>query len=262
MSEMKISEYHDGVPSPEILAHTAVVRFDKNTQGRDFVVGDIHGMFDHLGALLKNVSFDEERDRLFSVGDLVDRGPQSNDALKWLEHPWFHAVRGNHEQFVIDSENPEQLDIWINYNGGDWWLKVDESEQGTYRAAFASMPLAMEVDTDSGCVGIVHADVPPFISWEHFISLLESRDRDATLYALWSRNRITGQGSSRPVSGKVDRIYCGHTPTRMTVQLENVCYIDTGAVYAIEGYEEAKLTLVEVQPAPHREFSILTVEPV
>ncbi len=261
MSEMNVSEYHDGMLSPAVSADTAVVRFDKNSQGRDFVVGDIHGMFDHLEALLANVSFDEKKDRLFSVGDLVDRGPQSEDALKWLEKPWFHAVRGNHEQFVIDSENEEQLNIWINYNGGEWWLNVDESRQPAYRAACAKMPLAMEIETDTGFVGIVHADVPPFISWEHFISLLESRDRDATLYALWSRNRITGQGSSRAVSGKVDRIYCGHTPTRMTVQLENVCYIDTGAVYAIEGYEEAKLTLVEIHPAPHREFIILTMEP-
>lgn len=261
MSEMEISQYHDGAPPPEILADTAVVRFDRNAHGRDFIVGDIHGMFDHLEALLERVSFDDGKDRLFSVGDLVDRGPQSADAVKWLEHPWFHAVRGNHEQFVIDSENPEQLDIWINYNGGEWWLNIDESEQGQYRAAFKSLPLAMEVDTDSGIVGIVHADVPPFISWEHFISLLESRDRDATLYALWSRNRITGQGSSRPVGGEIDRVYCGHTPTRMTVQLENVFYIDTGAVYAMEGYEEAKLTLVEIHPAPHREFSILTIKP-
>ncbi len=259
---MKISEYQDGMPSPETTVDNAVVHFDKNTSGRDFVVGDIHGMFDHLDALLKQVSFDEEKDRLFSVGDLVDRGPQSADALKWLELPWFYAVRGNHEQFVIDSENQEQLNIWISYNGGDWWLDVDESEQPAFRAAFAKMPLAMEVETDSGYVGIVHADVPPFISWEHFISLLESRDRDATLYALWSRNRITGQGSSRPVSGKVNRIYCGHTPTRMTVQLENVFYIDTGAVYAIEGYEEAKLTLVEIHPEPHQENSILTIQPV
>ncbi len=262
MSNMKVSEYQDGIPAPEIKAETAVLHFDKNEKGRDFVVGDIHGMFDHLRALLKNVSFDESKDRLFSVGDLVDRGPLSQEALEWLEHPWFHAVRGNHEQFVIDSENEEQLNIWINYNGGEWWLNVEESEQPAFRAAFAAMPLAMEVETETGYVGIVHADVPPFISWEHFISLLESHDRDATLYALWSRNRITGQGSSRAVSGKVDRIYCGHTPTRMTVQLENVCYIDTGAVYAVEGYEEAKLTLVEIHPAPHREFSILTMEPL
>lgn len=262
MSSMKVSEYHDNMPSPAVSEETAVAHFERNTDGRDFVVGDIHGMFSHLEALLDRVEFDEASDRLFSVGDLVDRGPESADALKWLERPWFHAVRGNHEQFVIDSENPEQVTIWINYNGGEWWLGLDASEQEAFRRAFSEMPLAMEVETESGRVGIVHADVPPFISWEHFLSLLKARDRDATLYAIWSRNRITGHGASRPVSGDVERIYCGHTPTRMIVQLENVYYIDTGAVYALEGYDEAKLTIVEISPAAHREFDILTIDPV
>ena len=81
--------------------------FTMNDNGRDFVVGDIHGMFGALEGLLAEVEFNEEHDRLFSVGDLVDRGPDSNRALEWLAKPWFFACRGNHEQFVLDSSNPE-----------------------------------------------------------------------------------------------------------------------------------------------------------
>ncbi len=262
MSELKISEFHDGMPTPEVSAGAAVVRFEVNATGRDFVLGDLHGMFAHLEALLNEVAFDESTDRLFSVGDLVDRGPESERALEWLDHPWFHAIRGNHEQFVLDSENEEQLDIWVGQNGGEWWLNVDESRQKLFRTRFSHLPLAIEVKTKNGSVGIVHADVPPFITWERFVSLLEIHDRDATLYAIWSRNRITGQGSSMAVAGKMDRIYCGHTPTRTTVQLENVCYIDTGAVYALDGYDDARLTLVEISPERHREFDIATKDPV
>jgi hypothetical protein len=64
------------------------------------------------------------------------------------------------------------------------------------------------------------------------------------------------------VTGRMDRIYCGHTPTRTTVQLQNVCYIDTGAVYALDGYEDARLTLVEVSPERHREFDLATIDPL
>jgi serine/threonine protein phosphatase 1 len=239
-------------------ADKAVARFGRNEAGRDFVVGDVHGMFEHLKRLLTDLDFREERDRLFSVGDLVDRGPHSRSALQWLSRPWFFACRGNHEQFAIDSRDPDQHDLWINYNGGEWWLELDEHERTRFRERFDALPLAMEVETASGRVGIVHADVPPFVTWERFMELLESGNRDAGLYAMWSRNRVAGAASARPVDGGVERIYCGHTPTRRTVRIGNVWYIDTGAAYMREGYEEARLTVVEIHPERHREYAIGT----
>ncbi|MGI9331821.1 MAG: metallophosphoesterase [Gammaproteobacteria bacterium] len=233
-----------------------VQRFGMNQDGRDFVVGDIHGMFRHLSALLEQIEFDSEHDRVFSVGDLVDRGPHSGEALEWLDKPWFHACRGNHEQFALESEDPDQLDLWVGHNGGDWWLEVDSQDRETFRRAFGELPLAMEVQTRTGTVGVVHADVPPFMSWDHFMVLLESRNRDAVLYATWSRNRITGFNISTPVSGTVERVYCGHTPTRETVKIDNVYYIDTGAAYGKDGYDDAKLTIVQVHPERHREHSL------
>ena len=165
-----------------------LVRYGRNPDGRDFVVGDIHGMFHHLEVLLEDIGFDIQRDRLFSVGDLVDRGPHSADAFNWLDRPWFVACRGNHEQFAIDSVDPEQLDVWVKRNGGAWWTELSETEQAEFRRRFSELPLAIEVDTESGMVGIVHADVPPLISWDRFVDLLESRNPDAIFYAMWSRN--------------------------------------------------------------------------
>ena len=118
------------------------------------------------------------------------------------------------------------------------------------------------IETASGNVGIVHADVPPMLTWERFADLLESRDREAALYAMWSRNRIQGSSSRLPVKGRVERVYCGHTPTRSTVCLQNVYYIDTGAVYVQEGYEDARLTVVEIHPERHVEHEIRTSDSV
>lgn len=42
----------------------------RNRRGRDFVVGDVHGCLRTLEHVLREVGFDEDRDRLFSVGDL------------------------------------------------------------------------------------------------------------------------------------------------------------------------------------------------
>ena len=242
--------------------HPAVVRFEHNRLGRDFVVGDIHGMFPHLEALLAEARFDEERDRLFSVGDLIDRGPESSRALEWMGQPWFHACRGNHEQMAIDSLDPEQLDLWMSWNGAQWWLEIDPSHQDRFRRAFARMPLALEVETRTGLVGIVHADVPPFVTWDAFVERLRRGSRSDRWYAVWSRNRVSDFRGGIPVTGSVDRVYCGHTPVRGTVRSDNVHYIDTGAVYVHSGHREARLTMVEIHPARHREYDIETARRV
>ena len=198
---MKLSELPPYQPAPELRSGRVVVRYERNRSGRDFVVGDIHGMFPHLRSLLDEIEFDPATDRLFSVGDLVDRGPESDMALEWLDHAWFHACRGNHEQFVIDSIDPVQYDLWINHNGGAWWLDLDDASRVQFRDVFANLPLAIEVETATGVVGIIHADVPPLVAWSRFMELLRARDRDAALYALWSRNRVQGSGPRLPVRG-------------------------------------------------------------
>ena len=72
-----------------------------NTLGRDFVVGYVHGQLNMLDHLLAAVRFDSAKDRLFSVGDLVDRGPDGGALLLRLERePWFYAVLGNHEALM------------------------------------------------------------------------------------------------------------------------------------------------------------------
>lgn len=234
--------------------HPPYRRFARNPAGRDFVVGDIHGMFPALCELLALVRFNEERDRLFSVGDLIDRGPCSHEALDWLAKPWFHSVRGNHEQFLIDSDDPATRDLWIRHNGGGWWLDCDPRERDAFREACTALPIAIEIAASKGKVGVVHADAPRSNSWTDFLALLESRDERAVEHALWSRERVAAHSSGR-VSG-VDLVLCGHTPTTRIVEAENVRFIDTGAVY--RQYASARLTMIEIEPEWCRAVSVPT----
>lgn len=229
-------------------------RFAGNTVGRDFVVGDVHGMFPALRELLALARFDEERDRLFSVGDLIDRGPDSRGALEWLAKPWFHAVRGNHEQLLLDSDDPSVRDLWIQHNGGDWWLDCGPAERAAFRMACADLPIAVEIAASWGRVGVVHADAPRSNSWADFLSLLESGDERAVEHALWSRERVAGRSPGR-VEG-VDLVVCGHTPTRRIVEVENVRFIDTGAVY--RQFAGARLTMLEIEPGRSPATSVPT----
>ena len=57
--------------------------FGVNAAGHDIVVGDVHGCFRTLARALDAVGFKAGGDRPFDVGDLVNRGPYSAEAIDW-----------------------------------------------------------------------------------------------------------------------------------------------------------------------------------
>lgn len=79
-----------------MLTNTTVRTLPLNTQGTDYVVGDIHGCFDLVDQALARLGFAPDQDRLLCVGDLIDRGPQSAQVDAFLARPYVYAVRGNH----------------------------------------------------------------------------------------------------------------------------------------------------------------------
>ena len=118
-----------------------VQRFTRNLSGRDFVVGDIHGHFTKLQHALDSVAFDPSMDRLFSVGDLVDRGPECELVLEWLAKPWFHPVRGNHDDYVC-RHHTAQIGNWLR-NGGAWFQGIPFNEREAYAVQFRELPIAI-----------------------------------------------------------------------------------------------------------------------
>lgn len=205
-------------------------KFARNTSGRDYVVGDIHGEFVLLEKALDECGFDGRRDRLFSVGDLIDRGRDSPASLAWLAKPWFHAILGNHEAMALDAvDDPDTFFWWTRVNGGQWWLEQDEELRRRMLEALAALPLAIEVETSTGPVGLVHADVPVGVAWDRFMDRLASGEARAREVALWGRSRARGSAGGE-VEG-VARIYCGHTPVDSPRVADNVYFIDTGACY-------------------------------
>lgn len=199
--------------------------YERNTQGRDFAVGDVHGYFKRLQTVLDKAGFDPSTDRLFSVGDLVDRGPESKDVLQWLAKPWFHAVKGNHEDIAVRfaKGNPVDVDAY-RANGGGWFIDLEPSEQLRFAQAFEALPLAIEVVTEQGLVGLVHADCPQK-NWANLDAALRASKSDRSL-CIWSRARLENEYPG--VVAGVRAVVVGHTPLSKPVVLGNVYHIDTG----------------------------------
>ena len=65
----------------------------------NYAIGDIQGCYKEFKLALKKVNFNLEKDYLWLVGDLINRGP---DSLKLLKHVYkirkrTHIVLGNHD---------------------------------------------------------------------------------------------------------------------------------------------------------------------
>lgn len=211
----------------------SVKRFTINTDGRDYVVGDIHGCYSKLKETLHQIQFEPSRDRLFSVGDLVDRGPENTAVHQWLSFPWFHPVMGNHDDMARRWPKGNMELETYRRNGGGWNIDQHKNEQIRTSDAMAGLSLAIEVETELGVVGIVHADVS-HEKWEQFVAALsgtlgEHEKRRARRAALYSRERITSE-NRWGIQG-VRAVVVGHTPVDKPVQLGNVYHIDTGAVF-------------------------------
>lgn len=215
------------------MGNNLVLKVGRNTQGRDFIVGDIHGHFSKLIAHLGTIGFDpDEGDRLFSVGDLVDRGPENDSVLQWLEKPWFFAVQGNHEDMAIRWPNGNMDTGHYMANGGAWNVTKTRDESLVFADAFAELPVAIELETAHGLVGIVHADCP-YPNWNDFTEQLQSANinkstlKNIISRAQWDRSRLSMDGLFGPVTG-VRAVVVGHTPLDEPTWSDNVLHIDTG----------------------------------
>ena len=120
-----------------------------------YAVGDVQGCLDPLLRLLEQVTFDPRHDQLIAVGDLVNRGPQSLDTLRFCKDlgPAFKMVLGNHDLHLLavahgvrGPTNKDTLDAIL--------AAPDRLELLNW---LHSQPLLLE----AGDYHLVHAGIPP-----------------------------------------------------------------------------------------------------
>jgi bis(5'-nucleosyl)-tetraphosphatase (symmetrical) len=123
-----------------------------------YAIGDIQGCHAELRALLKKLRFRPDRDRLWLVGDLVNRGPASLAVLRFVRALGDNAITvlGNHDLHLLA----------VAY-GADHRLRPDDTLQQVLAARdrdplldwLITLPLAHYDPTHNDLM--VHAGLPP-----------------------------------------------------------------------------------------------------
>ena len=224
---------------------------------RIYVIGDIHGRLDLLDALITKIHADLKDipapDPLtVTLGDYIDRGPNSRGVLERLAHNPFLmpylALKGNHEELLTTFlDDPSVLGKWRRLGGLEtlhsYGVPVAPLMRGTgfeeaaeqLRAALPDAHLefvsSLKLSANSSLYFFCHAGIRPGIPLE----------RQSADDLLWIRQEFL---NSKMNFGK--RVVHGHTPTERPEVLPNRINIDTGA------YATGCLTCLVLEGSQHR----------
>ncbi|TNE70803.1 serine/threonine protein phosphatase [bacterium] len=187
-------------------------------------IGDIHGCSLTLQALLTQLKPFEDRTFVF-LGDYIDRGPNSKDAVSTLiafaaTHKCVF-LRGNHEQMLLDVQNGEPNANWIA-NGGKMTVQSYLNDAKRFELPyqhthfFRNTKLFYEADSFL----FVHAGIDPDLSVEENIAD-EAYHEDF----MWERRHLKEQNVWEKT------VVFGHTPKPNPIQTSTMLGIDTGCVY-------------------------------
>ncbi len=186
-----------------------------------YVVGDIQGCLQPLKCLLRAVKFNADKDTLWSVGDIVNRGPKSLDALRFLYKMRENlvVVLGNHDLHLLGVaagvRQPSRSDTL------DKILKAPDRQELLHW--LAQQPL---IHNEHGYT-LVHAGIPPQWSVQQAMgyareveAVLRGPDRDTFLGAmygnepaLWSDD-LSGMTRLRVITNYLTRMrFCTKTGT-------------------------------------------------
>lgn len=238
------------------------LKVGKNEEGRDFVIGDLHGAYNRLMQFMDFINFDKSKDRIFSVADLVDRGPQSLECLMLIYEPWFFSVRGNHEQLMVDFFDDGPTGMWWAPNGGSWGLQYarpnSEFDDNALRVKDAvekvkELPLMITVERQDGkFFHVIHAELssPVELSDEdldseetfNYVAFAQAGDGEsiiwgryifrplyAQLYDEKRHGEYFDEALGRMFGPNLSHIYSGHTIVQNPTRFKGQTNLDTGA---------------------------------
>ena len=180
-----------------------------------YAIGDIQGCCDALKRLLDIVKFDPPRDRVWLVGDLVNRGPQSRDTLRFIMSLGDAAVPilGNHDLHLLVAASG-----YTKQYPGDTLSDILNAPDRDELLHWLRQQKLMHVDNTLG-YAMVHAGLLPQWSITKALALagevetvLRGDDHDAFLRPLYGnkpsawRDDLTGDERLRVIVNAMTRM--------------------------------------------------------
>lgn len=217
-----------------------------NNESNLYVCSDLHGQFELYKTIISQL---KEGDKLYILGDVIDRGPDGirilQDILQRQEQ--IELFVGNHELMMIQSlfiENEKEKQNWIREaNGGrktyEDFLKLSIEDQEKIKDLLLQSTVHREITVNGEDIYLVHAKADKLSDKKkETVEEYLTEHREKELYdSVWARVNDTKENDSSEVwqedeIGK-DNIFTviGHTPTdnnKIEVH-DNYAIIDCGA---------------------------------
>jgi serine/threonine protein phosphatase 1 len=131
---------------------------------RRIVIGDVHGHYDGLMVLLEAIAPNSD-DRVYFLGDLIDRGPKSAQVVDFVKESSYKCLLGNHEQLMLDAlpvneeTDPRCWQAWL-YSGGDATVE-SYRDLGIMPYEHLDWMASLPAYLDLGDIWLAHAGVDP-----------------------------------------------------------------------------------------------------
>jgi diadenosine tetraphosphatase ApaH/serine/threonine PP2A family protein phosphatase len=195
---------------------------------RTFVVGDVHGCYDELVALVERVGL-KESDRLVCVGDLVVKGEKSREVLElFMRDARFSSVLGNHDRALLAYWTGVIKKKHLKPSQRKCAKQLKDGRE-RYSAYLATLPALI----DLGAHVVVHAGLRPGVA-------LDAQSiEDLTELRTLGRDRTSRKGTPwyEVYDGEKVALF-GHWPAGEPRRGPRAIGIDTGCVYGyrLTGY--------------------------
>jgi len=204
-----------------------------NIMDKFFAIGDIHGCFDKLYALMNKIEIDFKKDTLIFLGDYIDRGPDSFKVIEYLINLKKKCknlvfLKGNHEELLENYLKGVERFNFL-YNGGqqtlESYMKANQKPSDAIPEKHLEFFDSLEYYYETEKYIFVHAGLKA--------NVLLAKQKTSDL--LWIRREF--------INSKYDfgrQVVFGHTVFETPLLLPNKIGIDTGAAYG------RKLTCVKL----------------
>ncbi|MDP2565839.1 metallophosphoesterase [Pseudoalteromonas marina] len=239
--------------------------FKKLSGGRVFALPDVHGELNLLNELLGKVNFDEENDKLITLGDTINRGPHSFETLDKLSKikNSIHFL-GNHEISLIRAFEKH----WFSYDSPGIDTGKNEVWQNEVPIAKLKETIDRYIEKSAYCgtiqvnnttFGISHGDAT-LEHWSPEILSGLGKEKLKAMICNRARYKNTNGNQYQGIIRGVDWTIHGHTINENITMFKNSIFLDVGAGSTTRAKKLAILDLNEFSKSKCIETSSTLVQ--